>query len=120
MNITADDLKSESSAGFTASRGSDVASNLAKKTDGIIASAITEALGHNSWQLWAIAHRLRRVRINDQPQETWLLDDKPLLEIWPPEMETKREGDSIKAVLTVKYRTFGKHQNAALSHADET
>ncbi len=90
-----------------------MASNLAKKTDGIIASAITDALGHNSWQLSCIAHRLRRVRVNGQPQEMWLFDDKPLLEIWPPEMEIKTEGDSIKAVSTVKYRTFKHHQNGS-------
>lgn len=98
--------------GLSASACSGVSSELAKKTDGIISSAISEALGHDSWQLWAIANQLKRVRINGQPQETWLLDDKPMLEIWPPEIETATEGDSIKAKFTVKYRTFGNRQNS--------
>jgi len=96
-----------------------LAANVAKKQDGLISAAITERLGHSSWQLFAIAHRLRRVRYNDQPQETWLLDDKPLVEIWPVELKTVQEGNATKLVASVQHRSFSS-QNASLRHERRT
>lgn len=79
---------------------------MAATIDRLVGEEVTHRLGHNSWQVFAIAHRLRRVRFKDSPSELWYLDDKPLIEIWPLETQTVQEGDATKLNLAVKYRTF--------------
>lgn len=83
-----------------------LAASIAKTQDGLIGAEVTKRLGHSSWQVFAIAHRLKRCRVKDQPQEMWLLDDKPLIEIWPVELKTVQDGDATKLVASVQHRTF--------------
>ena len=87
-----------------------VALEFARERDKIIASAISSALGRNDWQLWEVAPRIRRLQVEGQPQESWTLDGRPILELWPPDVETKSEGGSVKIVWTVKYRIPRRHR----------
>lgn len=95
--------------------GSALASNLAGQKDNIIRVCINDAIGSHAWLIGDIAPRMRRVKIKGQESETITLDGKPLLEIWPPEMKTVQEGNSVKIVATCKYRTF-KAPNGEVSH----
>lgn len=97
--------------------GSALASNLAGQKDSIIRICVNEALGNEAWLIGDIAPRMRRVKIEGQESETITLDGKPLLEIWPPEIKTVQEGDSIKLVATCKYRTFKAQNDQALRPA---
>lgn len=86
--------------------GNDIARQVAEKRDSLLSVIITERLGHAEWKLHAIAHRLGRFKVNDNPSETWTLDGKPLIELWPATCEMVREGERTRIVTSVKYRTF--------------
>lgn len=45
-------------------------------------------------------------RVRDEPQETITLDGKPLVELWPVELETVNEGGKITIKATRRYRIF--------------
>lgn len=53
------------------------------KKDHILNDAVTEHLGHSSWQLFAIAHRIKRCNIVGTDVELWTLDGFPLVEFRP-------------------------------------
>lgn len=74
-------------------------------TDDLLGKAITEVIGEG-WSLIDLKGRLQSVRVRDEPQETIMLDGKPLVELWPVELETVNEGGKITIKATRRYRTF--------------
>ena len=74
--------------------------------DNLIRVAINEAIGNDAWIIGDIASRMCRVKKEGQESEIYTLDGNPILEIWPPTMETVQEGNSMKLVASRKYRTF--------------
>jgi len=77
----------------------------AKVTDEILSSEITAMIGEG-WIIADLRGRLQSVRVRDEPQETITLDGKPLVELWPVELETVNEGGKITIKATRRYRTF--------------
>lgn len=71
----------------------------AAQIENIIQTAINAAIG-SDWVIDDLVGRLTRVRVCDEPQETFFIDGKPVLELWPTEIEC--EGLKIKT--TRKYR----------------
>jgi hypothetical protein len=82
-----------------------LARDSAKATDEIFSAEITAMVGEG-WMIADLRGRLQSVRIRDQPQETITLDGKPLVELWPVELETVNEGGKITIKATCRYRTF--------------
>ena len=77
----------------------------AKKTDAILTGAINAVIG-KGWQICDLKGRLSCVKIAGHPQETITLDGKPLVELWPVELETVSENGKITIKATRNYRTF--------------
>jgi len=82
-----------------------LARDFAKMTDELLGKAITAVIGEG-WALLDLKGRLQSVRVRNEPQETIMLDGKPLVELWPVELETFNEGGKITIKATRKYRTF--------------
>jgi hypothetical protein len=89
-----------------------LAQDTAKATDVILSQAITAMVGEG-WMIADLRGRLQSVRVRDEPQETILLDGKPLVELWPVELEAVNEGGKITITAKRRYRTF-RPQNGAL------
>ncbi len=78
----------------------------AEGVESLLTALIARRLAGETWDAKTVAARLRRLRFEGQPQELWLLDDRPLLQIWPPEVtRTVREG-AAHLDITVAYMTF--------------
>jgi hypothetical protein len=93
-----------------------LARDSAKATDEILSAEITAMVG-DGWMIADLRGRLQSVRVRDEPRETILLDGKPLVELWPVELETVNEGGKITIKATRRYRTF-RPQNAEVSRGD--
>ena len=89
-----------------------LAHDSAKATDEILSAEITAAVGEG-WMIADLRGRLQSVRVRDEPQETITLDGKPLVELWPVELETVNEGGKITIKATRRYRTFRPQNNSA-------
>ena len=98
MSALPDDASSKMAA--------ELAVKVAKTQDDLITAALNQRLGRSDWELTDLLPRLCRVQILSQPQELWLLDDKPLIEIWPVDLVTVQEGDSAKMKANLRHRSF--------------
>lgn len=86
-----------------------LAIGVAKKQDWIISAAITERLGQSNWKLEDLVGRLYRVQAAGEPYETYVLDNQPLVQIWPPQLTDFQDGHSQHIEASVQYRTFPNH-----------
>lgn len=66
----------------------EVARKIAADQDALIRRCILGRLGDN-WTDEEIIPRLRWEQERDKPEKVLMLDDKPLLMIWPPESRTE-------------------------------
>lgn len=92
-----------------------LARDSAKTTDEILSAEITAMVG-DGWMIADLQGRLQSVRVRNEPQETILLDGKPLVELWPVELKTVNKGGKITIKATRRYRTF-RPQNNPLSRS---
>jgi hypothetical protein len=102
----------ENDANDLASRGclessccASLARDSAKAIDEIIRDAINATIG-GDWVIADLRGRLQRITIQGQAPETYYLDGKPILELWPVELETVNDGKSFVVHATRQYRTF--------------
>jgi hypothetical protein len=105
------------SLGSPSGYASSLAHESAKNTDAILTDAITAVIG-KGWQICDLKGRLACVKIQGQPQETYTLDGKPILELWPIQLETINEGGKFTIKATRNYRTFSPHNVQAMASAD--
>lgn len=77
---------------------------VAKNTDAILTDAITAVIG-KGWQICDLKARLACVKIQGQSQETYTLDGKPILELWPIQLETINEGGKFTMKATTQTPT---------------
>lgn len=112
------DSQATSKPPFAATDGSALASEHAGKLDQLLRTEVSNALGNEAWLIVDLANRMRRVRVEGQEQETITLDGKPIMELWPLTVETVTEGDSVRVVVTQKYRTF-RAQNGRMRDGDQ-
>ena len=87
---------------------SSLAHESAKNTDAILTDAISAVIGRG-WEVSDLKGRLACVKIQGQPQETYTLDGKPILELWPIQLETINEGGKFTIKATRNYRTCSPH-----------
>jgi hypothetical protein len=66
----------------------EVARKLAAEQDALIRRCISARIGDN-WTDEAIMPRLRWEQERGKPEKVLMLDDEPLLMIWPPESRTE-------------------------------
>lgn len=76
---------------------------LARTKDDLISAMITGRIGPG-WEMDKIKHRLGRYNEKGQPQETWCLDGRPLIEIWPAKCRTEHEEQRSMMHWTVNWR----------------
>ena len=79
-----------------------LSAQIANSQDGIIANAITAAIGEN-WSLTSLAGRLVR-KIYPDKIEVIAIDGKDILELDPMTFEQVTEGGAIKIKAVQKYR----------------
>ena len=84
---------------------SSLAHESAKNTDTILTDAISAVIGRG-WEVSDLKGRLACVKIQGQPQETYTLDGKPILELWPIQLETINEDGKFTMKCTLNYLTF--------------
>lgn len=96
------------SLGSPSGYASSLAHESAKNTDAILTAAIEAVIGLG-WEVSDLKGRLACVNIQGQPQETYTLDGKPILELWPIQLETINEGGKFTMKVTRNYRTFSPH-----------
>lgn len=80
----------------------EIGRRLASEKDAIIRSVISGRIGAD-WKLDDVIPRLRFEQERGHPETMLLLDDKPLITMWPA--ECKGEGAEIKWVLKYKEHT---------------
>lgn len=78
---------------------------VADKKDRILNEAVTEHLGHSSWQLFAIAHRIKRCNIVGTHVELWTLDGFPLVEFRPLQTKMEMGIDPVSEMRPVDFAT---------------
>lgn len=78
---------------------------LARKKDALISDCITAVIGPD-WTPESIRPRLTRERYQDAPQETWLLDGEPLVQIWPAQTGSHEEGFAQMADVSFQYLRY--------------
>jgi hypothetical protein len=86
-----------------------MAAQVAKSQDGVIASAITAAIGE-SWTLASLVGRLER-KIYPNKVEVVALDGKDILELHPIRFEQVTEGGSIMIKAVQDYRVLRPNPN---------
>jgi len=77
-----------------------------QKIGELICAAISQYLGTSDWDEEEVRPRIERVKIAGHDQEVWLLDGKPIIEIWPFEFKTFIDGGSTKIEAIVSHRMF--------------
>lgn len=82
---------------------------LTGEKDNLLRACVNQALGSDQWLMTDIVKRMRRVHRVGEESETYMLDDKPLLEVWPITIEMVQDGDTMKIVASCKYLTFPPH-----------
>ncbi len=93
-----------------------LASEVAKSQDGVIANAITAAIGEG-WTLVSLTGRLVR-KVYPNKVEVIAIDGKDILEFHPIRFEQVTEGGSIKIKVVQDYRVL--HPNVELSGTPRT
>lgn len=78
----------------------DFATGIVGKRDNQIRLAINAALGHDQWMLSDLEGRVRREICAGV--ETYILDDKPILEIHPPQFELSEDGRMMTAKWNIR------------------
>lgn len=81
----------------------EIARKLAADQDALIREVITEHVGAN-WTLEAMLPRLRWNIDPRKPEKILALDDKPILEIWPPRCHRDYNGHSNEIRWTIDWR----------------
>ncbi len=81
-----------------------MAAQITKSQDGVIASAITAAIG-DGWTLVSLAGRLVR-KVHSDKVEVVALDGKDIIELHPIRFERGTEGGSIKIKAVQDYRVL--------------
>ncbi len=70
--------------------------------DEVVGLAITRRIGHPDWPLTEVIRRMIAETFDDG-RTVWLLDDEPILETWPPEVDLKANSMTTKR----NYRFLG-------------
>lgn len=96
------DLKTDSDAELY-NQAAQLGKLLAQQLEAAIKAAVTRRLKRDDWQLSEVVTRMRRQRRPDGV-ELWLLDAKPLLEVWPP--QTTKEGNKVRFSNKLKFYEF--------------
>lgn len=84
----------------------EIAKTLAARQDALIRECITKRLGYGGWTDTNIIPRLRIEQERGCPEKRFLLDDQPLITIWPPVSHTSEEGERSIMNWSVSYRKF--------------
>lgn len=61
----------------------EIARKAGSQLDSLLYEGITRALGHSEWKIEELRGRLQCVTIAGQPEETFLIDGIPFLELHP-------------------------------------
>ncbi len=85
-----------------------LAAEQVKRLDEIIRIEINQRLGTDAWMISDLAGRVRIEKVDGETHETYVLDGKPLLQVWPPTVDTKNDGVKVIVTVTQEYRTFGE------------
>ena len=91
-----------------------LASAQVSKLNDLIRVELNAALGTEEWVITDLSERVRIERVIEYGYETYFLDNKPFLRVWPPVVETKNDGLKTVATVTQEYRTF-REQNPQLT-----
>lgn len=80
-----------------------VAWEIAARQDALIRDCITERIGPD-WKEPDIFQRLNWEIDRNKPEKMLLLDDKPLLLIWPPESSMVMDPEAANTKWTIRYK----------------
>lgn len=86
----------------------EIAAKIARKAgeqlDSLLSEGITRALGHSEWKIEELRGRLQCVKIAGHPEETFLIDGIPFLELQPFQHGFDSESGAFKCNWTRQYR----------------
>ncbi len=86
-----------------------LAAQLAEEQDKIVQACIRKRVGPEvRIKDVLIANRISRVDGSDEKSEIWLLDGRPMVEIWKPETkdEATADGNGTRMVASIAYRVM--------------
>jgi len=81
----------------------EIARKLAADQDTLIRRCISERIGDN-WTDEEIFPRMRVEQGRGRPEKMFLLDDKPLVLIWPPQSSMDASGNMNRMTWSMDYR----------------
>ena len=82
----------------------------AEMTEKILGIEITKTLG-KGWVLADLKGRVQLVKVQDEPQETFLLDGKPILQLWPVKLTPEIQDGTSVMTASRCYRTFTQNKD---------
>ena len=76
------------------------------KLDAVIREELNRILGTDCWEIHDLARRVRIEKEAEFDYETYFLDNKPFLRVWPPVVQFNNDGLKTTATVTQNYRTY--------------